>query len=95
MSKLTNEERTKIVDLWGDKSCDQMIDWVEKMKELWQEIAVAEYKLKKEMETKFYGSEVKRRIYCYRCGRVQMENESYYLRAGGYICMICRQLEGV
>lgn len=56
MSKLTNEEKTKIVDLWGDKSCDQMIDWVEKMKELWQEMAVAEYKLKKEMETKFYGS---------------------------------------
>jgi len=37
MSKLTKEERTKIVDLWGDKSCGQMIDWVEKKKKEWEE----------------------------------------------------------
>ncbi len=33
---------------------EKAIKWVEQKKKEWQEIAVAEYRLKREIETKFY-----------------------------------------
>ena len=58
--KERNELRSKAVriDMSSDfrEDYDDLLQWVSQKKKEWQELAVAEYKLKKEVETKFYGN---------------------------------------
>lgn len=71
MSKLTQKEKEELEDIFGisiysteylphetfeDLFKRKLTTWLEQKKKEWQELAVAEYRLKKEIETKFYGS---------------------------------------
>jgi hypothetical protein len=56
---MTRLEEADFEDAEAEDENEVEIDirkWVEQKKKQWMELAVAEYKLKKEMETKFYGS---------------------------------------
>lgn len=63
MSKLTKEEKQWFYDKFYNTdigtsrdSFDAFLEYIEQKKKEWQELAVAEYRLKKEVVTKFYGS---------------------------------------
>ena len=103
---LTKEEKKEIEDIFNisiysteyyphetfsDLFERKLTEWLEQKKKQWMELAVAEYKLKKEMETKFYtsGSGDNWRWKCIRCGTEGGLYDAHYGVIGGYVCNNC------
>jgi hypothetical protein len=52
---MTEKEKKEFKEFFYWSVPENVMEWMEKKKKEWQEMAVAEYRLKREVETKFYG----------------------------------------
>jgi hypothetical protein len=95
---LTKKEVQEFNDLllnWLDdfdaSDFKEIVQYLEQKKKQWMELAVAEYKLKKEMETKFYtsGSGDNWKWKCVKCGAEGGLYDAHYSAVGGYVCNNC------